>query len=78
MEGRKRFGGLREVAEEEGSIPNHLSNFIPLDGLGAATLWVGNLGVDGIDDANTQGDTNEFPTESDGDEVIKAGGRDLA
>ena len=49
------MGTVREVAKEGGSGPDCLIEVIPRGGPGGATLWVGNLGVDGSDAAKIEG-----------------------
>ena len=44
---------VREVAEEGGSGPEHLSKVLPHSVPGSDTLWVGNLGVYGSNAAKT-------------------------
>ena len=78
MEGETISGAVREVSEEGGSGTDHLRKFLSRVGLGGATLWVENLGVDGSDDAKTRGGTHGFPVTGDGNEGSKAGGQDLA
>ena len=47
---------------------------MPHGGPGGTTLWVGNLGVDGSDDAKNLGGTLGFTVEGDRDEGLKSGG----
>ena len=65
---------FREDSKEGGSGPDFISKVLPCSGTGSATLWVGNLGVDGSDDAKNLGGTLGFTVEGDRDEGLKSGG----
>ena len=72
------MGEVKEVSDEGGRVSNHVSKVLPCGGPGGDTLWFGNLGVDGSDDAKYLEGTRGFPAAGDGDEVSKAGGQYLA
>ena len=65
------MGEVREVAKTGGSGPDHIRKDVPCGGPGGATLWVGNLGVDGSNATKTLGGTRRFTEAGDGDEGSK-------
>ena len=60
---------VREVAQAGGSVPDHIRKVLRRGGPSGATLWVGNLGVDGSDVAKYLGVTRGFPEAGDGSGV---------
>ena len=78
MEGETSLGEVKEVAEEVGRVSNNVIKVLPCGGPGGDTLWFGNLGVDGSDDAKYLEGKRGFTAAGDGDEVSKSGGQYLA
>ena len=74
----KGFRDVREVSDEGGIGPNHLSKVLLRGGPGGATIWVRNLGVDNSDAAKTRGGPPEFHVTGDGYEGLKAGAQYLS
>ena len=72
------MGAVREVAKAGWSRPDHLGKVLPRGGSGGDTLWFGNLGVDGSDDAKYLEGTRGFPAAGDGYEGSKVMGKELA
>ena len=66
-----------EVSEERRSRPNCLRKVLLCGGLGGATLWVRNLGVDGSNTAKTRGGTREINAAGERDKGSKDGDVDL-
>ena len=68
---------VSEIANERGSVPNNLGKVLPRSGSGGATIWVWNLGADGINDVKYRGSTRRILVAGDGEEVAKAREKDL-